>query len=89
MGLQPELDTLSPRDHLVGHQRVYDLPTLEDDLRRAGLEPFDRKGLFFKPLPNAMMLDFSPELVQALNDLGDELPADLGANIAVRARRAD
>lgn len=88
MGLQPELDTLSPRDHLVGHQRVYDLPTLEDDLRRAGLEPFDRKGLFFKPLPNAMMLDFSPELVQALNDLGDELPADLGANIAVRARRA-
>ena len=25
MGLIPELDDLSPRDHLVGHQRVYDL----------------------------------------------------------------
>jgi SAM-dependent methyltransferase len=87
MGLQPELDTLSPRDHLVGHQRVYDLEGLEDDLRTAGYEPFESKGLLFKPLSNAMMLDFPPELVQALNDLGDEIPVDLAANIAVRARR--
>jgi hypothetical protein len=43
--------------------------------------------MLFKPLPNSMMLDFSPPLIQALNDLGDELPADFGANIAVRARR--
>jgi SAM-dependent methyltransferase len=89
MGLQPELDTLSPRDHLVGHQRVYDLPGLHADLRTAGFEPFESKGLLFKPLSNAMMLDFPPELVQALNDLGDELPVDLAANIAVRARRLD
>lgn len=87
MGLQPELDTLSPRDHLVGHQRVYDLTQLEDDLRAAGFEPFERRGMLFKPLPNGMMLDFPPQLIQALNDLGDELPADFGANIAVRARR--
>jgi SAM-dependent methyltransferase len=87
MGLQPDLDTLSPRDHLVGHQRVYDLTELEDHLRRAGFEPFERKGFFLKVLPNGMMLDYSPELIQGLNDLGDELPADLGANIAVRARR--
>jgi hypothetical protein len=72
----------------VGHQRVYDLADLEGDLRAAGLEPVESKGLMFKPLPNGMMLDFSPQLVQALNDLGDELPADMGANIAVRARRA-
>jgi SAM-dependent methyltransferase len=87
MGLQPRLDTLSPRDHLVGHQRVYDLTDLATDLRRGGFEPFEERGFFLKVLPNAMMLDHSPELVQALNDLGDELPADLGANIAVRARR--
>lgn len=88
MGLQPALDTLSPRDHLVGHQRVYDLEQLEADLRTAGLEPFERKGFFLKLLPNGMMLDYPPGLIQGLNDLGDELPADLGANIAVRARRA-
>jgi SAM-dependent methyltransferase len=87
MGLQPELDTLSPRDHLVGHQRVYDLAELEADLRGAGFEPFDRRGFLLKVLPNGMMLDYSPELIQGLNDLGDELDPDLGANIAVRARR--
>jgi SAM-dependent methyltransferase len=87
MGLQPELDTLSPRDHLVGHQRVYDLDQLEGDLRQAGFEPFERRGLFLKVLPNAMMLDHPLALIQALNELGDELPADVGANIAVRARR--
>jgi SAM-dependent methyltransferase len=87
MGLQPELDTLSARDHLVGHQRVYDVGQLEGELRQAGFEPFERRGFFLKVLPNAMMLDYSPELIQALNDLGDELPADFGANIAVRARR--
>jgi SAM-dependent methyltransferase len=87
MGLQPALDTLSARDHLVGHQRVYDLEELEADLRSAGFEPVERRGMLFKPLPNAMMLDFPPALIQALNDLGDELPADFGANIAIRARR--
>ncbi|MGY1720102.1 class I SAM-dependent methyltransferase [Blastococcus sp. SYSU DS0552] len=88
MGLQPELDSLSPRDHLVGHQRVYSLEQLESDLRSAGFEPIERRGMLFKPLPNAMMLDFPPALIRALNDLGDELPADYGANIAVRARPA-
>lgn len=88
MGLQPALDSLSPRDHLVGHQRVYDLPGLEADLRAAGFEPFERKGFFLKTLPNGMMLDHSPALIQALNALGDELPVEMTANIAVRARLA-
>lgn len=88
MGLQPELDTLSARDHLVGHQRVYDLPDLRADLEAAGFECLEERGFFLKVLPNSMMLDYSPELVLGLNQIGDELPADLGANIAVRARPA-
>ena len=44
LGLQPALDTLSPRDHLVGHQRVYDLSSLESDLRASGFEPFERRA---------------------------------------------
>lgn len=86
MGLQPALDTLSARDHVVGHQRVYDLPSLESDLRSAGFEPIDRRGFFLKTLPNGMMLDHSPALVQALNLLGDQLPVTMTANLAVRAR---
>lgn len=88
MGLQPALDTLSPRDHLVGHQRVYSLSGVEADLRAAGFEPFERRGFFLKTLPNSLMLSHSPELLWALNRLGDELPAEMGANIAIRARIA-
>jgi 2-polyprenyl-3-methyl-5-hydroxy-6-metoxy-1,4-benzoquinol methylase len=88
MGLQPALDTLSARDHLVGHQRVYGLAELESDLREAGFQVTQRRGFFLKTLPNSMMLDHSPALIQALNALGDELPPEMGANIAVVARPA-
>ena len=88
MGLQPTLDALSARDHLVGHQRVYDFFTLEQHLREAGFEPFERRGFFLKTLPNGMMLDYSPALIRAMNTVGDSLPANLMANIAVRARLA-
>ena len=86
MGLQPTLDTLSPRDQLVGHQRVYDLPGLLADLRAAGFAPFESRGLFLKTLPNGMMLNHPPALIHALNVLGDRLPPEMGANLAVRAR---
>lgn len=89
MGLAPELDTLSARDHLVGHQRVYDLAGLHRDLIDAGFEPFEDKGFFLKVLPNSMMLSHSPELIKALNILGDQLPMEMMANIAVRARLAE
>jgi hypothetical protein len=85
MGLQPALDTLSARDHLVGHQRVYDFLTLEQHLRGAGFEVIERRGFFLKTLPNGMMLDHSPALIRALNTVGDSLPPHLMANIAVRA----
>lgn len=88
MGLQPRLDTLSPRDKVVGHQRVYDLPTLEQQLRDAGYEILESRGFFMKTLPNGMMLQHSPELIVALNRFGEQLPARMLANLAVRARVA-
>ena len=33
-----------------------------------------------------MMLGHSPELIWAMNRLGDELPVEMQANLAVRAR---
>lgn len=86
MGLIPELATLGSRDHLVGHQRVYGINELEADLRTAGFEPFERKGFFLKTLPNSMMLKHTSELVKALNVVGDHLPPEMLANIAIRAR---
>ena len=88
MGLQPALDTLSPRDHLVGHQRVYGLPLLREHLRAAGFEVIEERGFFLKTLPNGLMLNHSPALIRALNQLGDQLPAEYQANLALRARLA-
>jgi len=88
MGLQQRLDDLSPRDHLVGHQRVYDLPGLRADLAAAGFEPTEEFGYQLKTVPNAMMGDWPPQLHAALVGISDELPPALLANIGVRAVRS-
>jgi 2-polyprenyl-3-methyl-5-hydroxy-6-metoxy-1,4-benzoquinol methylase len=87
MGLQPALDTLGARDHLVGHQRVYSLAALAADVRRAGLRVTKQEGFFLKMLPNSMMLGFSPELLKALNKISSQLPDHLLGNIGLVANR--
>ncbi len=87
MGLQSQLDTLSQRDLLVGHQRVYSLKTLEEDIRKADLQPIESMGFFLKVLPNSMMLEYSSELLWGLNTISSSLPADLMANIAIIATK--
>lgn len=83
MGLQPQLDSLGKRDVLVGHQRVYSLTTLEEDVRAAGLKVTETAGFFLKALPNSMMLDYSGELLSALNKISPVLPKHLLANIGL------
>jgi len=85
MGLQERLDDLSPRDHLVGHLRVYGLDSLGADLEAAGFEVRERFGFTLKCVPNAMMLDWPPDLMDALTTISPELPPDLTANIGIRA----
>jgi len=85
MGLQPHLDSLSPRDHLVGHQRVYTLDGLRLDAEAAGFTVVDEIGWFLKTLPNALMLDHDPSLLRAQFAISDELPARMLANIAIVA----
>lgn len=87
MGLQPALDSLSPRDHLVGHQRVYTLDGLRDDVAAAGLAPVAELGWFLKTLPNSMMLDWPRELLIALNQISDELEPRQLANIGLVATK--
>ena len=85
MGLQAELGDLSARDHLVGHRRVYGLDTLGADLAAAGFEVREEFGFQLKTVPNSMMLDWSPDLMDALTQISPELPPGLLANIGVRA----
>jgi 2-polyprenyl-3-methyl-5-hydroxy-6-metoxy-1,4-benzoquinol methylase len=85
MGIQERLDDLSPRDHLVGHLRVYGLDTLAADLEAAGFRVQVRFGFTLKVVPNAMMLDWPPDLMDALTAISPELPPELTANIGIRA----
>jgi len=47
-----------------------------------------QRGLFLKILPNYMMAGFSEDLLRALVDISDDLPAELMANLAVVAAPA-
>jgi len=87
MELQPTIDHLSPRDKIVGHQRVYSLDELASDFESAGLVVEERFGYFLKIIPNSMMRDWSPELLRALTVISEELPPHLLANIGIVARK--
>jgi 2-polyprenyl-3-methyl-5-hydroxy-6-metoxy-1,4-benzoquinol methylase len=87
MGLQPTLDHLSPRDHMVGHQRVYTLDQFVADFEAAGLVVEERFGYFVKVVPNSMMREWSPDLLRALTNISGELPTHLLANIGLVAHK--
>jgi 2-polyprenyl-3-methyl-5-hydroxy-6-metoxy-1,4-benzoquinol methylase len=83
MGLQPALDTLGARDKLVGHQRVYSIDTLSQDVLASGMKVLNTAGFFLKTLPNSMMLGYSKDLVIALNKVSPSIPKNLLANIGL------
>lgn len=87
MKLQPELDTLSKRDYLVGHQRVYSLYTLKEDVKEAGFISLNARGFAFKPLPNSMMIDFDQKLIEAMNTISDIMPPQMMANLGLVATK--
>lgn len=87
MGLQTELDTLGARDKLVGHQRVYSIDTLSKDVLNAKYKINQTTGFFLKSLPNSMMLNYSKDLIIALNKVSTIMPKNLLANIGLIAKK--
>ncbi len=85
MGLHERLDDLGPSDHLIGHQRVYDLDGLTRDLDLAGFDVTADFGYLLKTVPNSMMLDYPMAMIEALNTISDRIPTRDLANIGVRA----
>jgi 2-polyprenyl-3-methyl-5-hydroxy-6-metoxy-1,4-benzoquinol methylase len=88
MGIQPKLDSLSPRDHMVGHLRVYDFEQLNLEVSKAGFQIIDQKGFLLKVLPNSMMTNMSEELVKAFYAIADQLDirylADMGVVLRLK-----
>ena len=83
MGIQERLESLSERDHLVGHLRVFNLAELENLLKQHGWNIEERRGFFLKPLANSQMINFDRKLVRAMCEISDELPPEFCANIAL------
>jgi len=83
IGFQDDKHDLSARDHLVGHRRVYDLQWLKSEFVDSRLQVVDERGFFVKPFSNAQLMDFPLEIIQGLVRLGDQIPANLCANIAL------
>lgn len=89
MGLHPELDTFSARDHMLGHQRVYSMSSLCADIESAGFEVSERLGWMVKPVSNAQMVDWPAEVIEGLFKISADLPAELMAAICVVARKPE
>jgi hypothetical protein len=83
--LQSKLDDLSPRDHAVGHLRVFTLDSLKKLLDREGFEVTQERGFFLKVVSNAQMLNLEPTVIQGLCELSTDLPAQFGANVGIVA----
>lgn len=75
MGMLKRLDELHAGDLAVGHLRSYDWVTLAEDVRAAGLEVQHMDGVMLKPLANSQMEDWDIQLLDALFEVGRELPA--------------
>ncbi len=83
MGLQSSLDSLSERDHKVGHYRVYSYEALQAQLMLSGWDvvPESQQPFQFKPLPNGMMKEFDIKIIKAMNEI--EIPWQVAANIGM------
>jgi 2-polyprenyl-3-methyl-5-hydroxy-6-metoxy-1,4-benzoquinol methylase len=74
MGMLERPDSLSERDHKFGHRRVYNADLLREHLTLAGWTAEQVTGVFLKPLSNAQMTAFAPELLDAFFEVGRALP---------------
>jgi SAM-dependent methyltransferase len=85
MGLHDKLDHLGPRDLLVGHLRVYSFDTLKTDVENGGFRIVASAGYFLKTVPNSLMLNYDPKLLDALLTISPSLPKEMLANLLVVA----
>lgn len=83
MKIQNSIYTLSERDHIVGHQRVYDMSSLVDQAQRAGFKIRERRGFVLKVLANAQQNSMSEEIIMAFHTVSPLLAPEILANIGL------
>ena len=74
MGLIDDLYALTSDDVEKGHLRIYDRAALEAEISAAGFGSIHARGILLKPLSHSQMESWDPKTVDALYEVGKELP---------------
>jgi len=74
LGILKELTSFSDGDKKLKHKRVYTKKTLENDIKKAGLNILKSEGIFLKPFSDNQMEKFDKKILNALFEVGKELP---------------
>lgn len=83
LGIQNSIYDLSPRDHIVGHLRVYDVNALVNECQLAGFRVIEKRGFVLKVLSNSQQMALDRTLIQAMHSISPLLPVDIQANIGL------
>lgn len=86
MGLIDDYYKLTPADIDKGHTRLYDLDSLRNDFQKAGLKVIHTGGILLKPLSHKQMEGWDRSVVDALYEIGKELPAYCSSLIIVATK---
>jgi len=73
MDLLPTPESLTPADLEVSNLRVYNRYTFRHELQQGGWKVMHLKGAAFKPVSTEMMAEWSDELLNALDQVAEEL----------------
>ena len=88
MGLIEDFYALTPADLGKGHLRVYDRRILEAEFAAAGFTLAHSGGILLKPLSHRQMESWDAPVVDALFEVGKELPDYCSSLIVVGAKVA-
>ncbi len=86
-GLIDNLETLTDADHLLGHQRVFNLKSLTELGRSQGFTIGAVEGIFLKPIATQQILklELSPPILEAMLKVGVHYP-ELSVGILMELR---
>jgi 2-polyprenyl-3-methyl-5-hydroxy-6-metoxy-1,4-benzoquinol methylase len=89
MGLIEDYFALTEADRGKGHLRIYDRQRLEADVTAAGLSIMHSGGILLKPLSHRQMEAWDPRIVDALYEIGKELPDYCSSLMLVATKGSD
>jgi len=87
MGMLDRYDTLAPKDHEIGHRRLYTVDMMREHCELAGLKIVDMKGVYLKPLSEKQMYELGDAAVRAFYRLGEDVPQYCADIFAVATRK--